>query len=102
MCVGNFPNTEIFFLKPAREPFDELHLLLATSALEFEANPFPFNPHCSLKGFTPLRPGDRERLERLVIPAEPFMIRTVSIYELEHMQPKRLLQIGCDQHPGGI
>ena len=47
--VGNFPNTGIFFLEPAREPFDELHSLIANSALECEANPFPFNPHCSLK-----------------------------------------------------
>jgi 2'-5' RNA ligase superfamily len=102
LCVGNFPNTEIFFLEPAREPFDELHLLLTTSALEFEANPFPFNPHCSLKGFTPLQPGDRERLEQLVIPTDLFKIHSVAVYELEHMQPKRLLQIGRDQHPGGI
>jgi 2'-5' RNA ligase superfamily len=99
--VGNFPNTEIFFLEPARQPFDELHSLLANSALEFEANPFPFNPHCPLKGFTPLRPGDRERLEQLVIPAQPFMIRSVAVYENENMQPKRLLQVGRNEHPGG-
>jgi hypothetical protein len=102
LCVGNFPNTEIFFLEPVREPFDELHLLLTTNALEFEANLFPFNPHCSLKGFTPLQPGDCERLERLVIPADLFKIHSVAVYELEHMQPKRLLQIGCDEHSGGV
>jgi 2'-5' RNA ligase superfamily len=100
--VGNFSNTEIFFLEPARKLFDELHSLIANSDLEFEANSFPFNPHCSLKGFTPLQPGDRERLEQLVIPAELFTIRSVAAYELENMQPKRLLQVGCDEHPGGI
>jgi 2'-5' RNA ligase len=100
--VGNFPNTEIFSLEPARRPFDEFHLLIAKSSLEFEANPFPFNPHCSLKGFTPLQPGDRERLEQLVIPAEPFTIRSVAVYELEDMQAKRLLQIGRNKHSGGI
>jgi 2'-5' RNA ligase superfamily len=100
--IGNFPNTEIFFLEPAREPFDELHSLIAKSALEFAANPFPFNPHCSLRGFTPLQPGDRERLEQLVFPAGPFLIQSVSVYELEDMQPKRLLQVGRDEHPGGI
>jgi 2'-5' RNA ligase len=100
--VGNFPNTEIFFLEPAREPFDELHKLIANSALEFEANPFPFNPHCSLRGFTLLQPGDREWLEQLVIPTELFTIRSVAVYELEDMQPKHLLQIGRDEHPGGI
>jgi 2'-5' RNA ligase len=26
--VGNFPNTEIFFLEPVCEPFDELHSLI--------------------------------------------------------------------------
>jgi 2'-5' RNA ligase superfamily len=100
--VGNFPNTEIFFLEPAREPFDELHSLIAKSSLEFEANPFPFNPHCSLKGFTPLQPGDRERLEQWVIFTDPFTIRSVAVYELENMQPKRLLQIGRDERSGGI
>jgi 2'-5' RNA ligase len=100
--VGNFPNTEIFFLEPARELFDELHSLIANSALEFEASPFPFNPHCSLKGFTLLQPGDRERLEQLAIPLEPFLIRSVSVYEIEAMQPKRLLQVGRNQHPGGV
>jgi hypothetical protein len=49
-----------------------------------------------------LQPEDRERLEQLVIPAEPFTIRSVSVYELEIMQPKRLLQIGRDEHPGGV
>jgi 2'-5' RNA ligase len=80
--IGNFPNTEIFFLEPVREVFDELHSLIANSALEFAANPFPFNPHCSLRGFTPLQPGDRERLERLVFPARPFLIQSVAVYEL--------------------
>jgi 2'-5' RNA ligase len=100
--VGNFPNTEIFFLEPAREVFDDLHKLIANSALEFEANPFPFNPHCSLKGLTPLQPRDRERLERLIVPIEPFLFQAVSVYELENMQPKRLLQVGRNEHPGGV
>jgi 2'-5' RNA ligase superfamily len=100
--INHFPNSEIFFLEPAREPFDELHSLIVNSNLEFEANPFPFNPHCTLKGFTPLQPEDRERLEQLVVPVEPFLIRSVSVYEIENMQPKRLLQIGCNEHPGGV
>ena len=91
--IKHFPNTEIFLLEPAREPFDELHSLIANSVLEFEANPFPFNPHCSLKGFTPLQPRDRKRLEQLVIPAESFLIQSVALYELENMQPKRLMVI---------
>jgi 2'-5' RNA ligase superfamily len=100
--VGNFPNTKIFFLEPTREPFDELHLLIANSTLEFEANPFPFNPHCSLKGFTPLQPGDCKQLECLMIPIEPFTIQSVAVYELESMQPKRLLQISRNEHSGGV
>jgi 2'-5' RNA ligase len=91
--VGNFSNTEIFFLEPAREVFDELHKLIVDSALEFETNPFPFNPHCTLRGFTPLKSGDREKLEQLVIPAVPFTIRSVAVYENENMQPKRLFAL---------
>jgi hypothetical protein len=100
--VGNFPNSEIFFLEPAGEPFEELHSLIVNSGLEFESNLFPFNPHCSLKGFTPLQPGDRKKLEQMVFPVEPFLIRSVAVYELENMQPKRLLQVRRNEHPGGI
>jgi hypothetical protein len=100
--INHFPNTEIFFLEPAREVFDELHMLIVNSALEFEANPFPFNPHCSLKGFTPLQPGDHKRLEQLVFPAGPFLIQSLSVCELEDMQAKRLLQVGRNEHPGSI
>jgi 2'-5' RNA ligase superfamily len=100
--INHFPNTEIFFLEPAREVFDELHKLIVNSALEFEANSFPFNPHCSLRGFTPLQPGDRERLEQLVFPAGPFLIQSVSVYELEDMQPKRLLQVCREERSSGI
>jgi 2'-5' RNA ligase len=91
--VNHFPNTEIFFLEPAREPFDELHGLIVEGGLKFEASPFPFNPHCTLKGFTPLQPGDRQRLQQLLIPLEPFLIQSLAVYELEQMQPKRLLVI---------
>jgi hypothetical protein len=76
--------------------------LIAKSSLEFEANPFPFNPHCSLKGFTPLRPGDLERLEHLFVPAEAFTVQSVAVYELEDMQAKRLLQVCRNERSGSI
>ena len=91
--IGNFPGTEIFFASPVQEPFLVLHAAIATSGIGFEPNQFPYRAHCSLKGATPLRPGERDALLALPVPAEPFTIRSVSVYEMERMQPARLFSI---------
>ena len=91
--VDSFPGTGIFFVSPEPEPFVALHRAIATSGIAFASSPFPYRAHCSLKGLTPLGPGDREALERLSVPQEPFAIRTVSVYEMERMQPNRLFSI---------
>ena len=88
--IGNFPGTDIFFAAPEPGPFIELHTAIVNSGIAFERSSFPYCPHCSLKGFTPLRPGQREALNSLSVPASRFTIRTVSVYEMERMQPNLL------------
>ena len=92
--IGNFEGTDIFFLEPEREGFDQLHNALRESDIEFEGNSFPYKPHCSLKGFTPLQVGQRERLESLDVPEGSYQVKCISVYEIENMQPQKLLSFG--------
>ena len=49
--VRRFANTDIFYLAPQeREPFDRIHEKLKASGIPFGANPWPYNPHCTLRG----------------------------------------------------
>lgn len=92
--IGNFLGTDIFFAKPTREAFDELHNALRASDIKFEDTPHPYNPHCSLKGFTSLRVGQREELEALEVPSGEFKIKYISIYEMDGMKPTKLWSSG--------
>ena len=91
--IDSFAGTEIFFASPEPEPFMTLHHAIATSGIEFGPTAFLYRPHCSLKGLTPLLPGQREALMRLSVPPGPFVIHTVAVYEIERMQPNRLLSV---------
>ena len=88
--IGNFPGTDIFFASPEPEPFIALHLAIVNSGVTFGSSAFAYRPHCSVKGLTALRPGQREALNTLSVPAEPFTIHTVSVYEMDRMQPNLL------------
>jgi 2'-5' RNA ligase superfamily len=91
--IGNFPGTEIFFATPEGEPFNVLHAAVVASGIKFGSSRFSYNAHCSLKGFTSLKPGQREALELTSVPVKPFTISTVSVYEMEGLQPTRLFSI---------
>lgn len=91
--IGCFENTDIFYAQPERETFDELHAAIKASGIVFENSPHPYTPHCSLKGFTPLQPDQREQLEALDVPSDIFGIESVSIYEMDAMQPHKLFAI---------
>lgn len=91
--ISNFEGTDMFFAEPEREGFDALHTALKKSNLEFREIPHPYNPHCSLKGFTPLKRGQREALEALDIPKGRFQIKCIAVYEMDAMKPRKLLSI---------
>ena len=46
--LDRFTNTGIYFLKPTRDKFDVLHEALNESKVLFNANSWPYNPHCTL------------------------------------------------------
>lgn len=91
--VNCFPGTDIFFASPERARFDTLHASIVASGIEFEPSPYPYNPHCSLKGYTPLQPGQRKLIESLAFPKHRFVMNEIAIYEMAGMTPKKLSSI---------
>ena len=47
--INRFPGTGIYHLIPEREPFDMLHKAVVNSGVLFNENPWPYNPHCTLR-----------------------------------------------------
>lgn len=89
--IAKFKGTDIFFAEPERAGFDALHNALKSSSLRFKKTPFPYKPHCSLKGYTALEAGQREALEALKVPEGSYQLKSISVYELEQMKPRKLL-----------
>lgn len=47
--IARFPNTGNYYFAPQRENFDILHRAVATSKVLFNANRWPYTPHCTLR-----------------------------------------------------
>ena len=90
--VERFPETEIYYLTISDPtPFQAIHKAFAESAIGFQPNPYPFQPHCTLK----LRsaPTDSELLELLFLdpPKETFTLSSLSLYALPDVRSCELL-----------
>lgn len=82
--VGRFPNTNTFYLAPQeRRPFDRIHETLKTSGITFGPIPWPYNPHCTLRGGPMNDRASAEDIFRLSFPKQDFVIDTLSIYEFD-------------------
>jgi 2'-5' RNA ligase len=82
--IRRFPNTDIFYLAPEdRQPFDRIHKMLKTSGIPFGPNPWPYNPHCTLRAGPLTDPASADDIFKLPFPKHEFVIDTVSIYELD-------------------
>ncbi len=88
--INNFPNTPIYFVEPTREPFDSIHNAIINSGIKFEKSDFPYNPHCSLKGYTQVTDEQLKYLNSLKVPVGKFKIQAISIYEMDGLQPTML------------
>lgn len=72
--VMRFPNTDIFVLTLKDEtPFIELHNSLRQSGIRFTENEFPYKPHCTLRGLSPVTEEEANKLLSLTI-SEPFQL----------------------------
>ena len=92
--VSNFSGTPIHFLEPERSIFDEIHGKLIESGISFEESPFPYNPHISLKGFTPPTKQESEELLNLEVPKDPQPLHKLSVIEMKGMTPNVLWSTG--------
>ncbi|SRR5581483_574068 len=82
--IRRFPNTDIFYLAPwERQPFDRIHESLKASGIAFAPSPWPYNPHCTLRGGLMNERASAEDILGLSFPKDEFVIDTISIYELD-------------------
>jgi len=82
--IASFPNTSIVYLTPLeRTRFDELHDLLRHSEIPFSPSRFPYNPHCTLRAGSALPPEEVDQLTHHAFPNAPFLIDTISVYDLD-------------------
>jgi 2'-5' RNA ligase len=82
--IRRFSNTNIFYLAPEdRQPFDHLHEILKNSRIAFAPNPWPYNPHCTLRGGPMNDHASAEDILKLSFPKQDFVIDTLSIYEFD-------------------
>jgi 2'-5' RNA ligase len=83
-AIRAFPNTSIFYLEPFdRSPFDHIHRELRSSGIPFSECPWPYNPHCTLRGGKPLDAAAASELLARPFPQEEFQINTLSVYHLD-------------------
>jgi 2'-5' RNA ligase len=98
-----FPGTSLVYLCPAdRAPFDDIHEALRKSTIPLSPSPFPYNPHCTVRSGASLPLDEVDRICRRDFPAAPFLIETVSLYDLNrdtlecsllhqiHLKPERI------------
>lgn len=80
--VIRFPNTDIFVLTlQDEEPFKKIQKRLANSGIKFKENPFPYKPHCTLRGRSPVTEEEAKQLFEITI-TEAFYLDTFSVYSL--------------------
>lgn len=81
--VIRFPGTDLFVFRP--DPDDALRALherIAASSIRFQPNRFPYTPHCTLRGRSPVTDEEAESLLAERIP-DRFILDQLSVYRLE-------------------
>lgn len=82
--IRRFANTDIFYLAPNdRQPFDRIHEALKGSRIPLAPSPWPYNPHCTLRGGPLADQTSADNILKLSFPREEFVIDTLSLYELD-------------------
>lgn len=80
-----FPDTDIFVLTMEDpQPFIDLHQRIRESEIEFLPSPFPFMPHCTVRGQVVGAAGPKEAEELLDLTIDkPFRCEMLSTYTIE-------------------
>lgn len=90
--MRRFPGVPVFWLCPRdRAPFDALHRALLESVIKFDANPFPFNPHCTISSTVELSKHQEAELLASPVPQMEFLLDELRVYQVAGGQA-RILQ----------
>ena len=81
--IEKFPDTGIYYLKPDRKLFDEMHKAIVCSGLEFNESPWPYNPHCTLCWKNESTPEIDAYFKTIEVP-EKATIECFSLYQPEN------------------
>jgi 2'-5' RNA ligase len=88
-----FPGTDTFYLSVMNEaPFHALQQRIAGSGLRFQATPFQFVPHCTLRTRSPVSSQEASDLLQVRVEGE-FLIDTMTVYELPLRDPPLRLSV---------
>ena len=89
ISINRFPNTGIYVLSPERENFDQLHSAICSSGVEFNSNPWPYKPHCTLR--SALEPSEdlNQLFDSIELPSMTS-IECFSLYQPEEYGGQRL------------
>ncbi|MDD3119002.1 MAG: 2'-5' RNA ligase family protein [Victivallales bacterium] len=87
--IRRFHNTGIYYFAVADpENFIALHRRLSCTAIRFQPNHWPYEPHCTLKLRGNMTEEEEAELLSLELPPNRFNVNTLSVYELEtSLQP---------------
>ncbi len=92
--VMRFPNTDLFVLRLIdEEPIRAFHERIAGSGIRFDSSRFPYTPHGTLRGRSPVTDDDVEALftERI---SDRFTLDRLSVYRLE-LHPSPVVPVIC-------
>jgi len=90
--ISTFPNTGVFYLVPEkRKVFDDLHSLFLSSKITFLESKWPFNPHLTIRNEKSVDKKTAEKIMKMDFPHKPFLIDTISVYELNELDYKATL-----------
>jgi len=80
--IERFPDTGIYYLKPERSKFDQMHRAAISSEIKFNDNPYPYNPHCTLRWKNENTPETEKFFNSVVIPKDT-VVECFSLYQPE-------------------
>jgi len=90
--ISNFSETIIYFFEFVNElPFIKLQNCLINSELNFNSNPYPFKPHCTINFNSKMTVTKNKEILNIKIPKEKFTISKLSlISDYTHMSSFKL------------
>jgi len=86
--ITSFPNTDIYYLEPGeREIFDDMHSALSKMQIRFRPNPFPYNPHCTIRARGELTSEASTKILNESFVRDEFIVDALEVFEYQYSPP---------------